>query len=163
MPKVKLDVGAEVDFLNKGELDDSLGSFGDKQAEALERERLQGIKYLRLPILVGTVSSGTSVCGTQDITAGPANGYAWSIKRVYVNGLGTTDTFGIYRNGTNGFPVWQVTGSVPCVHFGKLDFVLLGGETLVGGGIGTIQTSNTQITLNAEAIEVPQQFLGKLA
>lgn len=163
MAKVKLDVGATVDFLNKDELDQSLLENGDHQSKAIERERIQGVKYLRLPVLVGTVASGTSVCGTKDTIAGPANGYAWSIKRVYVNGLGTADTYGIYRNGTNSPPVWQVTGSVPDVHFGKLDFVLLGGETLVGGGIGTIQTSNTQITMNAEAIEVPQQFLGKLA
>ena len=80
-----------------------------------------------------------------------------------MNGLGTADTYGIYRNGTSGFPVWQVTGSVPQVTFGKLDFVLLGGETLVGAGIGTIQTGSTQISVNAEAIEVPQELLGKLA
>ena len=162
MPKVKLDVGATVDFLNKDELADELDK-NQQRAEAVDRERLAGVKYLRLPVLVGTVASGTSVCGTKDIIAGPANGYAWAVKRIYVNGLGTADTYGIYRNGTSGFPVWQVTGSVPQVTFGKLDFVLLGGETLVGAGIGTIQTGSTQISVNAEAIEVPQELLGKLA
>jgi len=62
MAKVRLDVGATVDFLNKDELDDSLAK--DRAAAAIAvAEQNQGVKYMRLPVLYATPSSGTVVLG----------------------------------------------------------------------------------------------------
>ena len=102
MPKVKLDVGATIDFLNKDELDDALTE-NQKRAEATEYAKLRGIKYIRAPRIQGTVYNGTingsstAVAGTLYATLGgppwgPTQGYAWSIRRIAVGGLANANS-----------------------------------------------------------------------
>src|SRR5208282_1996641 len=85
MPKVRLDVGATVDFLSKDELADELAK-NQARAEAMDRERMAGVKYIRAPRIQGTVYAGTigasssSPAGTNSSLGGPpwgpAGGYA---------------------------------------------------------------------------------------
>ncbi len=183
MPKVKLDVGATVDFLNKDELDSSL-SENQQRAQAIEQEKLRGVKYIRAPRIQGTVYNGTingSSTGTGTNTFiggppwGPQQGYAWSVRRVCVGGLanagtGICDIVGIYRNNVNSPPVAQVTANTPAVFFPTLGVVLFGGDQLILGHIPTQVPSNTYGTLvgtflqaDFDVIETPTELLGKLA
>jgi len=184
MPKVKLDVGATVDFLNKDELDDALSEYQQK-AQAVEYEKLRGIKYIRAPRIQGTVYSGTingSATGTGTLYAtlgspqwGPTQGYAWSVRRIAVGGLanagtGVCDIVGIYRN-TNTAPlIAQVTANSPMITFPTLGCVLYGGDFLLLGHVPNQVPSNTYGTLvstylqaDFDVIEVPTEMLAKLA
>lgn len=186
MPKVKLDVGATIDFLNKDELNDALSEYR-AQAEAAEYEKLRGIKYIRAPRIQGTVYNGTinggatgPVVGTALATLGgppwgPLQGYSWSVRRIAVWGLanvnGTNpDVVGIYRN-TNTSPFMaQVTSNTPMITFPTLGLVIHGGDSLLLGHVPNQVSSNTYGTLAAtyiaadfDVIEVPTETLGKLA
>jgi hypothetical protein len=187
MPKVKLDVGATVDFLNKDELSEELQK-NLMRAEVMERERLRGIKYIRAPRIQGTVYSGTIgnpggttiPAGTLYATLGgppwgPLQGYSWSIRRIAVGGLGNVngtnpDTVGIYRN-TNTAPlVCQITANSPVVTFPTLGLVVHGGDNVMIGHVPNQVASNTYGTLvstyiqaDFDVIECPTEMLGKLA
>ena len=185
MPKVKLDVGATVDFLNKDELDDALTKY-QESAEATEYAKLRGIKYIRAPRIQGTVYNGTingsstAVAGTLYATLGgppwgPTQGYAWSIRRIAVGGLanansGTScDVVGIYRNTNTAPPIAIVTANSPMVVFPNLGCLLQGGDSIVLGHIGSLAGSNnygtlvsTGIAADFDVIEVPSELIGKL-
>lgn len=186
--KVKLDVGATVDFLDKDEMNDVLADHR-AAAEAKEYERLKGIKYIRAPRIQGTVVSGTIgyLGGTvfpQTGTLygiiggppwGPLQGYSWSVRRIAVGGLanvnGTNpDTVGIYRN-TNTSPlIDMVTANTPSKTYPTLGFVLHGGDSIVIGHVGSQVASNnfgtlasSFIAVDFDVIEIPTEMLGKLA
>jgi len=188
MPKVKLDVGATVDFLNKDELDDALTEY-QKKAQAVEYEKLRGVKYIRAPRIQGTVYNGTignaggTMFGAGTLYAtlggppwGPLQGYSWSVRRIAVGGLcnansGTTaDVVGIYRN-TNTSPLMaQLTANTPVVTFPTLGLVVHGGDSLLLGHVGSLAGANgygtlvsTYIAADFDVIEVPTEMLGKLA
>ncbi len=168
MAKTKIDIGAVVDFLTKGELDDSLqhhiAEYAAKR-EIAEQVHYEGIKYIRLPFLVGTAASGTLALGTNasspQIT--PDQGYCWNITRLFINGLNGADQAIIYRNDPS-MPqnaLWQLTASVPCATFTKMGLVLNPGDVLTMKGIGSL-TSTVQISMTGEAISVPAEMLAKL-
>ena len=189
MPKVKLDVGATVDFLNKDELDDAL-SKNQARAAAMELERLKGIKYIRAPRIQGTVYNGTigNAGGTLFPTGtlyatlggppwGPLQGYSWSIRRIAVGGLslaGTAacDFVGVYRN-TNTAPLMAaLSANTPVVTFPTLGLVVHGGDSILIGHVanqvasntyGTLATTTTYLGVDFDVIEVPTPMLGKLA
>lgn len=175
MSKVRLDIGAEVDFLTKGELDDSLEKQDERRAKAAERERLSGVKYFRLPRLFATPASGTVVLGQAwsangtsqvytDQICGPNQGYVWSIRRISVTGLGTgnsPDLLNIYRNDITFDPVWQLNGNSFAYTFSRGELMLLPGEKLVASSLGSM-TATTQVVLSGEAVEVPAELIGKL-
>ena len=170
MPKVKLDVGATIDFLNKDELDDALTDY-QKNAQAAEYEKLKGLKFIRLPRLYATPASGTVRLGEAwagnlytDQIMGPNQGYIWSIRRLVVTGLGTgtsPDVINFYRNGISGETVWQLNGNSFGQTFGKNEMVLLPDEKLIAQSVGSM-TSTSQIVISGDAIEVPALMIGKL-
>jgi hypothetical protein len=172
MAKVKLDIGAEIDTLNKGELDDSLARHVDAQAQAL----LRGIKYFRMPTMWGSITNGTVSIGEVVSSGGaggsgnlayPREGYAWSIGRINVIGLatGTAPDFLTIGRGGVALPanmVVTVNGNDPTVTFGKLQLVYLPGERLQAASVGSLTTTAAVISINAEGIEIPAEMLGKL-
>lgn len=160
MAKVKLDIGAEIDTLSKAELDDSLKQYRI-EGDSLTQGALRGIKYYRPALLQGTASTGTLALGTLGAQVGPNSGFVWSLKRAYVNGLGTADLAQIYRNGQ---PVWQFSGSVGQnqAAWGHLSMLFREGETISLIGVGSL-VSTSVITLNCDLVEVPSQMIGKLA
>jgi hypothetical protein len=167
MTKVRLDIGATVDFLTKDELDSSLASRDEEQ----EASRLRGIKYFRLPRLYAVPSGGTVVLGEPYTgvaytgpVASPNEGYAWSIRRLACNGLATgsvPDMLNIYRNDFSSDPVWQLNGNNFAYTFGKTELILLAGERLIAMSAGSM-TATGQVSLTADAIEVPALMIGKL-
>jgi len=131
--------------------------------EENDARQLAGVKYFRLPTLYATPASGTVVLGTGQ-PASPNQGYVWSIRRLAANGLGTgtsPDILNIYRNGTQGNPVWQLNGNNWGYSFGPTEMLLLPGESLMASSLGSLVNTG-QITLSGDAIEVPQAMIGKL-
>ena len=185
MPKVKLDVGATVNFLSQDELEESLDKDRKRAAEK-ERQHLSGMKYMRPPRIQGTVYNGTiggysgAPAGTNSALGGPPwgpqSGYAWSVRRICVGGLanvgtGTAaDVVGIYRNNINSPPIAVLTANAPTVNFNTMGCVLLGGDSLLLGHIPNQTGGNTSGTLvgtflaaDFDAIQTPTEYLGKLA
>lgn len=164
MAKVKLDFGAELDVLTKGELDQSLAG----QPDALVRSWTRGIKHIRLPRLRGQASGGALTLGIEQPQSGPDMGFAWSIQRLTVTGLttgagsGTPDIINLLRSGTGGDLLWQLNGDNLAYTFGKGQITLYGGDTLVAVSVGTFAATGV-ITLSGEAWEVPAEMMGKLA
>jgi hypothetical protein len=148
-----------------------LGEALKENRDEENRAALEGIKYFRLPTLYATPASGTVVLGQswagQSYTGqiiGPNSGFAWSVRRLSANGLGTgnsPDILNVYRNGTQGNPVWQLNGNNWGYSFGPAELLLLPGELLVAASLGSM-TSTQQITLTGDAIEVPFAMIGKL-
>jgi hypothetical protein len=153
--------------LTKEELDASLAA--NRAAEQLAAP--SGIKYFRMPTLYATPSGGTVVLGQswsgQSYTGqiiSPNAGYVWSIRRLTANGLGTgtsPDILNIYRNGTGVAPVWQLNGNNWGYTFGPTEMLLFPGEQLIAASLGSL-VATVQISLTGDAIEVPQEMIGKL-
>ena len=171
MPKVKLDVGATIDFLNKDELMDALAQHR-QEADVQEQEYIKGLKYIRLPRLYATPASGTVRLGESwsgnnysDQIISPNSGYVWSIRRLVVTGLGTgtsPDIINFYRNGIGaGIVLWQLNGNSFGETFGKTEMILLPGDKLVAQSVGSM-TSTNQVTITGDAVAVPSVMIGKL-
>lgn len=158
--KFRLDFQSEVDILTQGELDDSLKRANDAAARAL----LRAVNWRRLPRLIGQAADSALALGVQDATSGPDSGFRWSIRRLAVAGLtsgATPDTVAFYRNSPNNPAEWQVDGNFPFARFGKAEFTLDGGETLVVASVGTFASTSTVI-VTGEISEVPAEMYGKL-
>lgn len=149
----------------KDELQEIFSAALTANRERENLEAIQGVKYFRLPALYATPAAGTVVLGTvAGQFTGPNSGYAWSIRRLTANGLGTgtsPDLLNIYRSGTQGNPVWQLNGNNWGYSFGPTEMLLLPGEQLMAASLGSL-VSTQQITLTGDAIEVPQAMIGKL-
>lgn len=160
--KVKLDFGAEVDFLTKGELGEAL-----READAEKVSWLQAVKWMRLPeTLTGTASSSKLTLGeTTGQICGPRLGYSWVIKRLVVTGLTTgqnPDVVNFYRGTPSGPILWQLNGNSFGATFGRCEMTLVGGETLAVASVGTFASTST-IIVSGELIEVPTELMGRLA
>jgi hypothetical protein len=162
MPKVALKANAEIDVLSKDELEDSLKGY----FAAREAARLRGIKHLsRIPVLSGTIASNAILLpASGDPTqCGPHQGYAWSVRRLTIDGLTTAaDVVAIYRSSKDAVNrVAQFTGAAPVVTFNKGAFVLQPGDTIACANVGNLTTTGV-LTVTGEATEVPAELLGKL-
>lgn len=177
MAKVKIDFGAEIDTLNKDELDDSLAGQQKTLAEIQEAVAVRGIKYMRLPLMYGTAASGTVHIGGALASGGgnatgavsyPHSGYIWTVMRIGVSGLATgtaPDQLAIYRGGDEASGanyIGQISGNTPFLQFSKMQFLVKEGERIQLLSIGSL-TSTAQIIVNGDVIEAPEEMLGKLS
>ena len=96
MAQVKLQAGATLDFLTKGELDQSLASAFDREWTA----RARGIKPLRFSLAPVAAVSGTAA---YVIGQTPNEGYVWALRQLGLTmsasvsvrvGIGDTGTTG---------------------------------------------------------------------
>lgn len=155
MAKVRLELGAELDFLNKDELADALHSSG-----AWEREAAFGLRHQDLPMMAGTPSSGALALGADQpggITCGPRAGWYWAVKRISVDGLASGDQVKVYKDAR--FVCW-VAYQPGFVTFGKDGLVLKNGEYLRVTGTGLSATG--QVSVYGEAVSVPGPLMWKL-
>ncbi len=164
MAKVTLQLGAELDLLNKHEFETGLES----QWQAQQRAAAAGIKYRRLPLMTGAAAAGAlSVTEASGNDCGPNEGFAWMAKRLAVQGLTagvTPDVVNLFRNnpGQPGNFLWQFNGNNLAYTFGTFEIVLLPGEKLVLQSVGAFAATG-QVTLSGELVQVPAEFLWKLA
>lgn len=133
-------------------------------AEIRERTMAKAWKHLRLPELYGTPASSAVSIGTTTPEVGPESGYAWSIRRLVIDGMtsgATPDVINIYRNSTGTAPLWQFNGNNFGYTFGRLELVLKDGDVLVAASVGTFAATG-RIRISGELIEVPAEQLFKL-
>lgn len=79
--KFKINAGAEIDVITKGEMDDALKNFGTSWVQELARgDRYRDIRG------AGTITAtAVSIGGDRDdVNLGPSQGYVWSVKRLAV-------------------------------------------------------------------------------
>jgi hypothetical protein len=160
--KVKLDFGAEVDFLTKDELDSALATAFDQA----ELARIRAVKWMRLPESVTgkAVSSALSLGESTGQVCGPRSGYVWSVRRLVVTGLtsgSAPDVVNLYRGTGAGPVVWQFNGNSFGYTFGKGQMTLNGGETFALASVGAF-ASTSQITLSGEVVEAPAELAAKV-
>lgn len=170
MAHIRIEAGAEFDVVSPGELDKSLAREAAR-ARAAELEMLAGIKYRRIPQLTGTAAAGVldiggdSQPGWSGKPVGPAQGYAWEIKLISVNGLtagATPDVVNLFILGAgSNLAWWQFNGNNFSYTFGKAELVLLPGETLRIASQGTFAATGP-VTLIGSAMQVPAEMLAKL-
>jgi hypothetical protein len=131
-----------------------------------QREMLRGVKWMRLPVMQGTVASSAIKLGDETgAPVGPEQGYAWSITRIVVDGLttgATPDIVNMYRNSaTSQPPLWQFNGNNFGYTFGLGQIVLMSGDALKFVNSGTIAATGL-IRATGELVEVPAEMMGKL-
>ena len=163
--KVKIEVGAELDLLNKTELDHSLG-----KAVGLIREQGRGLKYRRLPQLAGQAAAGAldiggdSPAGWNGNRVGPTQGNAWEIGLLSVAGLtagATPDIVNLYIIGAgSALPWWQFNGNNFAYTFGRGELILLPGETFRLAG--TIAAAGTVTLFGSVRSQMPAERLGAI-
>lgn len=161
MAKVKLELGAELDMLTKGELDHSLAHQDDWQ-----RHAAQGMRHMDLPILKGTIAGAAitlDVNQTDPLVVGPAQGFYWKVTRVSVEGLAAADQVQLYKGGaalgTGRFVCW-IAGRPGVYNPGSGGFILKPGDTI--GITGTGLTATGEIRVTGEAISVPGPLMWKI-
>ena len=163
MPQITIQAGAKLFVPDSGDIKAAA-------QEAIEADRLReaarGYKWMRLPVISGTIASSAITIGnTKGQVCGPTSGYAWSIRRLVVTGLttGTTpDIVNLYVNDAfSRAPLWQFNGNNFGYTFGRSELVIMGGETLSLQNVGTIAATGT-VTLSGELEEIPAEMLYKV-
>lgn len=163
MPEVEIKGGLRVEIPSRQEIRKDMR----EEWDARERLQAKAWKWMRLPLtLSGAIASNAITLGvTKGQILGPESGYAWSLRRLIVTGLttgATPDVVNLYRNDHfAGQPLWQFNGNNFGYTFGRLELVIMGGETLALQNVGNLAATGT-VTLSGELIEVPAEQLWKL-
>lgn len=160
MGATKLELGSTITTLDRDELRAEL-AFSTQERE---RQLARGAKYLRFPPLSGDVAFGALAIDGSAEGIGPREGFLWTIRRITVTGLiagVTPDAVNLFRNSPTGIPVWQFNGNSPFQTFGKLELVLLGGETLSLANAGVMTATGT-VTISGDYMEVSAEQVFKL-
>jgi len=131
------------------------------------REAYRGVKYMRLPVMSATpANSAVTIADKSSGVIGPEQGYAWSLRRIVVDGMttgATPDVINMYRNAATAQPpLWQFNGNNFGYTWGPLEMVLQPGDSLKFTSVGTFAATGV-IRVTGELIEVPAEMLAKLA
>lgn len=153
--KTRLRLDAEIDLLNKQELDATLG-----EHMSWEREAAFGLRHQDLPRMIGTPSAGNLALGgdqADQVFCGPKEGWYMGVQRISVDGLASGDALRIYKGAK--FIGW-ITYQPGFLTFGKAQCVLKPGEFLrvVGAGL----TTTAQVEVYGEALTAPGPMMWKL-
>lgn len=160
----RFEMGAEFDTLTQTEIDRTLHERLAEQTQEIMREQARGLKYMRIAEQAATIANSAFTLDGSTKAVGPRDGFVWSIRRLVVFGLtagATPDVANLYRNRSNGAPVWQFNGNNFGYTFGKTELLLLPGEFLVLTNSGTIAAAG-QITLSGDLIECAAEEIYKL-
>ncbi len=165
MPKIKLELGAELDILNGTEFAEGLG----KAQSSLLSELARGLKSVRvapipLQTVTGTIAGQTFTVGGDAPNSqqfGPREGYVWSVRRVSVYGDQSVDSIQVFRGDPTQRAnfICTIPLSTGRASFGKGELILHPGENLAFTGTGI---TSTIMSIGAEAIEAPAPMIYKL-
>lgn len=159
MAKVKLELGATMDFLSPDDFSRILDEARVK-AEETALAQARGKTWFRFPKLQGSASGGVLSLGTQQFPVGPKDGFVWQIRRLCVSGLATGDVVGMYVNTTQDPPEWTFSAAIPNATFSKSQMTIREGGIVFFQNIGTF-TSTAQINVVGEVVEIPTIMIGK--
>jgi hypothetical protein len=165
MPEVTIQGGLKVDIPSRQEIRDTFST----EMDARERQQARAFKWMRLPVYTGTpAASAVTIDSATNggLELGPQQGYAWSIRRIVVDGMTasstTPDIINMYRNAiTSQAPLWQFNGNSFGYTFGRLEMVIMGGDALKFASVGTFAATGL-IRVTGEVLEVPAEMLWKL-
>lgn len=156
MAKVRLELGAELDLLNKDEMASVLGHHG-----SWEREAAFGLRQQDLPVMAGTAAGGVLNLGADQPSGtqcGPKAGWYWAVHRISIDGLASGDAMKVYKDTRFVATITQASGSF--ATFGKNGLVLKDGESLLVKGTGL--TATGLISVYGEATTTPGPLMWKL-
>jgi hypothetical protein len=162
MPKITLQGGMHLEVPNREENREDVARVMDERLLVQAR----GIKWMRLPEITGTASGSALNLDESHGAAivGPESGYAWSLRRIVVDGMtsgATPDVLNMYRNSTGLAPLWQFNGNNFGYTFGRVEMTLGPGDTLKFASVGTFAATG-RIRVSGELVEVPAEMLWKL-
>lgn len=148
--KTRLALNAEIDVLNKGEMEDALS-----RHNAWEREAAFGLRHQDLPKQIGVISGGNLAIGADQPDqqpCGPKSGWYWGVKRVSVDGLAAGDAVKLYTGSK--FVCW-ITDQPGYVTFGKGCLVLRGGDFLRITGTGLTAAGPVEVYGETDSVPGP--------
>jgi hypothetical protein len=155
MAKVRLELGAELDLLNKDELSDALAKH-----DAWLHDAAFGVRQQDLPRMYGIPSDGSLALGYDQpdgTYCGPRPGWRWAVHRISVDGLASGDQVKIYNQ--TKFVGW-VDYQPGFITFGKGQLTLKEGDYLRVTGASL--TATGQIEVFGEAVSAPSEMMWKL-
>jgi hypothetical protein len=155
MPQVTMYGGGKIDVPSAREIAEVVS--------AQEREKVRGIKDMRLPQITGTASGSAITLGKGIAQVGPESGHKWSVLRIVVTGMTTgssPDILNMYVNDTGGQPIWQFNGNNFGYTFNPREMVLNPGETLMFASSGTFAATGV-ITVSGQVDDVIAEMFGK--
>lgn len=143
---------------------DSFRSANEAQIEQIrEQTRLFTIKYVRLPLIIGTMATGVTLGGDQQPAQAPQSpeqGYVWHLRHLVIENLATGATPDVVNILRQGRIVWQLNGNQFAQTWGRGEMRLVAGELLAYAAVGTI-TSKT-VVIHGTAEEVAAEQEGKI-
>jgi len=157
--------------LQLGGVTDAVHATGQKVIDLIKAEQdlYRGVKWMRLPLLQGTVTAaGIAIGESNGQECGPDEGFFWAIRRLIVAGLtsgATPDIVNLWRgsSGQQGGLLWQFNGNSFGYTFGRTELTLMPGDRLQLNNVGAITAAvGTVITLSGELNQVPAEMMGKL-
>lgn len=155
MAKVSLQLGAELDILNKNELADAL----DRHDSWL-KDAAYGVRQQDLQRMYGKPASGDLNLGADQADGqycGPGAGWMWAVHRISVDGLASGDTVKVYK--LTKF-IGIVSATAGFITFGKGQCTLRPDEYLRVTGTGL--TATGQIEVFGEALSAPMVMQWKV-
>lgn len=156
--KVKLEAGANLDFITKDEMREVM----HEANRSWVAETSNGIRYARI-YATGVIAGGVLNIGGALSTGelGPAPGFVWDIRRLQIVGLQTADVATIYMNDANPTSEIADTTSVTGKAFLWSEQVILyPGDSL--WVVGTGLTATGTITVTGQVREVPVTLAWRL-
>jgi hypothetical protein len=162
MPVVSLRGGMELEIPDKREIRE----ITKEEASAAVRSEAQAYNWMRLPeTLKGIVASSAISLGVSNgQVLGPEQGYAWTMRRLIVNGLAggaTPDVVNLYLNDRLSAVWWQFNGNNFGYTFGRSELVMMPGDTVSMRNSGNLAATGV-ILLSGELEEVPAEMLYKV-
>lgn len=145
-----------------------LGRMNEREdAKAQERRMLNQYIYpVDIPAMTGnTGTAATVTLGNSELT-GPRRGNVWDIRRVTITGLASNDVLSLYRvssvSSASAVPQNLVTtfsNANPAPYAPGLGALLLRPNQCLMA-YGTSLTTNEQITMTADGVNVAEPWLG---
>ena len=157
--KAKINAGADIDFLTKDELTEALAAWMGEVARGITFRQFSA----RTDVVGGVWTIGGNQADNRSNILGPAEGFKWSITRMYVSGTGVvpgTDLFSVYIDELSSSKL-VVSGLTRGKEWDPAVFPLQGGEKIALSGVGTGATG-TEVTVSGAAIELPNQLAWQL-
>ncbi len=144
MAEFKLQAGAKLDLLNKGELRDELASLQRNWVTELAR----GIKFRKFSAFADVDGSGNLVFGlTGEQTIGPSEGFVWTLTRIAVTEYDAeADTLALYINDVSPSNVVYPSPMPSYYAPGTGEILLYPGDRLVLAGGGFAASARVWVT-----------------
>jgi hypothetical protein len=179
MGKVRLELGAELDLLNKDELgktlDDKVNAWRRYDAQGLKRQAFfSNAQVTAAGLLIGDSSVPQGTPGAKVL--GPGEGWAWKVVRISVTGFAaaTTDYVKVYKGDVGAgspqsdprfvdtltFSKWAVYPGQGCILVPGDHIVIAGGAAYTGSALAS--PVGTLWTVTGEAIAAPAEEIWKL-